>query len=66
MNTKTNDFQNGRAGFNTTIDLNKEVHQVAVSFYVKNVDLISLRQKYNYKEYEGENDRNERKCLLDR
>jgi hypothetical protein len=36
----------------------KKMHQGHVSFYVKNVDLISLRQKYDYKEHEGKNDKN--------
>lgn len=31
----------------------KEVHEGDVSFYIKNVDLTYLRQKYNYKEYKG-------------
>jgi hypothetical protein len=47
-NTKTNIFQKGSEGFMTTIDLNQKknrVHQGDVSLYVKNVDLISLRQK---------------------
>jgi hypothetical protein len=34
--------------------VNKKVHQGDVSAYVKTVDLISLVQKYNYKEHEGE------------
>jgi hypothetical protein len=29
-----------------------------MSAYVENVDLISLRQTYNYREHEGKNDRN--------
>jgi hypothetical protein len=29
------------------------MHQGDVSVYVKNVDLISLRKKYNYMEHEG-------------
>jgi hypothetical protein len=36
-----------------------------VSFYIKNVDLTSLRQKYNYKEHDGKIDRNRHKLLLD-
>jgi hypothetical protein len=56
---KTNIFQEGRAGFKATIYLNKKkVHQGNVSAYVENVDLISLRQMYNYREHEGKNDKN--------
>jgi hypothetical protein len=36
----------------------EKVLQGDVSFNVKNVDLTSLRQKSNCKQYEGENDRN--------
>jgi hypothetical protein len=36
----------------------KNVSQGDVSFYVKNADLISLKQYYNYTEYEGKNDKN--------
>jgi hypothetical protein len=36
----------------------KKVLQGDVSFYVRNLDLISLRQKYNYKKHEGKHDRN--------
>jgi hypothetical protein len=43
----------------------QQIHKGDVSFYVKNIDLISLRQKYNYKENEGKNDRNRNKLLLD-
>jgi hypothetical protein len=57
--TKTNIFQEGSAEFKTTIDLNKkEVHQGDVYAYVENVDLISLRQTYNYREREGKSDKN--------
>jgi hypothetical protein len=35
----------------------KKVRQGHVSVYVNNVDLISLRQKYDYKERERKNDR---------
>jgi hypothetical protein len=52
-NKKTNVFQEGSAGFKATTDLNKKVHEVAVSFYVKNIDLFSIRQKYNCKEFGG-------------
>jgi hypothetical protein len=44
----------GSAGFKATIDLNKKVHPGDVSLFIKNVDLISLRQKYNYMKHEGE------------
>jgi hypothetical protein len=37
------------------------VQQGDVSAYVKNVDLISLKQKYNYKEHEGKIDKNSQK-----
>jgi hypothetical protein len=49
-----------------TIDLNthKKIHQDDVSFYIKNVGLIFLRQKYKYKEYEEKNDTTERRKLL--
>jgi hypothetical protein len=57
-NTKANIFQEGCAGFKVTIDMNKTNHQNDVSFHVKNVDLISLRQKCM--EYEGKNDKNRR------
>jgi hypothetical protein len=40
------------------------MHQDDVSFYVKNVGLIFLRQKYKYYEYEGKNDTTERRKLL--
>jgi hypothetical protein len=43
-NRKANIFQKGSAGFGATIDL-KKVHQGYISFHVKNVELISLRQK---------------------
>jgi hypothetical protein len=43
----------------------KNVRQGDVFFYVKNVDLIPLRQKYNYKVHEGKNYRNGHKVLLD-
>jgi hypothetical protein len=33
--------------------MKKQGHQGDVSVYVKNVDLISLRQKNNYMEHEG-------------
>jgi hypothetical protein len=36
------------------------VHQGHVSVYVKNVDLISPRQQYKYKEHEGKKDKNRR------
>jgi hypothetical protein len=50
---KTNIFQEGRAGFKVKINLNKKkVHQNDVSVYVKNIDLISLKQKYK-EEHEG-------------
>jgi hypothetical protein len=32
----------------------KNVHQGDIFVYVWNVDMISLRQKYNYTEYEAE------------
>jgi hypothetical protein len=32
----------------------KEVHKDDVSFYVKNVDLIYVREKYSNKEHKGE------------
>jgi hypothetical protein len=60
-NTQTNIFQVGSAGFKAAIDWSrKKVHQGDVSFYVRNVDLIPLMQKYKYKEHEGNNDRNKR------
>jgi hypothetical protein len=67
MNTKTKIFRGESAGFKATIDLNKKkAHQDDVSFYVKNVDLISLRQKYKYKEHEGKMTETDRcKLLLD-
>jgi hypothetical protein len=49
---KANIFQKRSARFKVTIDLNKEVHTNNVPSYVKNVNLISLRQRYRYKEYE--------------
>jgi hypothetical protein len=63
--TKTDIFQEGSAGFKATIGLNKkkQVHQGDVSEYVENVDLISLRRTYNYREHEGKNDKS--KLLLD-
>jgi hypothetical protein len=65
--TKTNIFQEGSAGFKATIGLNKKkVHEGVVSAYVENVDLISLRQTYNYREQEGKTIKTEgRKLLLD-
>jgi hypothetical protein len=53
---KTNIFQEESAGIKAMINLSKKekVHQSDVSVYVKNADLISPRQKYNYKEHEGE------------
>jgi hypothetical protein len=48
-------FSKRGAEFKATIDM-KKVHQGHVSGYVNNVDLIYLRQKYNYEEYEGKND----------
>jgi hypothetical protein len=64
--TKTDIFQEGSAGFKATIGLNKKkVHPYNVSAYVENVDLISLRQTYNYREHEGRNDKDGRKLLLD-
>jgi hypothetical protein len=56
--TKTNIFQEESAGFKATTGLKKKVHQGDVSAYVGNVDLISLRQKYNYREHEKKNDKN--------
>jgi hypothetical protein len=51
----------GSAAFKATIDLyKKKVHQDHVSVYVKNVDLLSLRQQYKYMEHEGKNDKNRR------
>jgi hypothetical protein len=51
---KTDIFQEGSAGFKATIGLNKKkVHQSDVSAYVENVEVISVRQTYNYKEHEG-------------
>jgi hypothetical protein len=44
-NKKANIFQKGRQDFKAAIDLNKKVHQGGVSFYVKIVDLISLRHQ---------------------
>jgi hypothetical protein len=59
-------FQEGNAGFKAMIDMNKrKVNQGDVSVYVKNVNLTYLTQKYNYKEHEGNPDRNRRKLLLD-
>jgi hypothetical protein len=39
----------------------KKVDQDHVSVYVKNVDLISLREQYKHMEHEGKNDKNRRK-----
>jgi hypothetical protein len=56
-----NIFQEGNPGFKATISLNKKkVHQGDVSFYIKNVDLISLKQKYNHENTMEKNDRNRR------
>jgi hypothetical protein len=55
--TKTNIFQEVSAEFKATIGLKKKVHEGDVSAYVENVDLISPRQLYNYKEHEGKNDK---------
>jgi hypothetical protein len=64
--TKTDIFQEGSAGFKATIGLNrKNVHECDVSAYVENVDLISLRRTYNYREHEGKNNKNGCKLLLD-
>jgi hypothetical protein len=55
-NTKANIFQKGNAGFKATIDLNKKkkkVRQGGVSVYVKIVDLISLRDQFQYKKNKG-------------
>jgi hypothetical protein len=42
------------------------LHQGDISVYVKNIDLISLRQKYYYKEHEGKTMEKEgHKLLLD-
>jgi hypothetical protein len=42
------------------------MHQGDVSVYVKNLDLISLRQQYKYMENERKNNRNrERELLVD-
>jgi hypothetical protein len=52
--TKANIFQKGSAAFKAMIDQNKKkVDQDHVSVYVKNVDLISLRQQYKHMEHEG-------------
>jgi hypothetical protein len=41
------------------------VHQGDVSFYIKNVDLISLKQKYNYENIREKTIETEgHKCLL--
>jgi hypothetical protein len=56
-NTKTNIFQKGIAAFKATIEINKKGHHADVSAHAKDVDLISLRQKCNYKGYKGENGR---------
>jgi CCR4-NOT transcriptional regulation complex NOT5 subunit len=64
--TKVKFFQKGSAGFKATIDPNKNEHQADVSFYVMDVDIISLRQKLNYMEHEGKTIETERrKFLLD-
>jgi hypothetical protein len=47
-----NIFQDGSAGFKATIDKKKVLHGHVYS-YVKNVDLISIRQEYDYKEHGG-------------
>jgi hypothetical protein len=60
--TKANIFQEESAGFKATIGLNNKnkMHEGDVSAYVENVDVISLRQTYNYREHEGKNDKNRR------
>jgi hypothetical protein len=64
-NTKSNFWQKENAEFKATTDLQRNMHQ-DVYFYVKNVDLISPRQKCNYMEYEGKNDTTDwRKFLQD-
>jgi hypothetical protein len=61
MDTKTDIFQEGSAGFKATVGLNKKkVHQGDISAYVENADLISLRRTCNYSEHEGKNDKNRR------
>jgi hypothetical protein len=53
-NKKTNICQEGSTGLKATVVLNKnKVRENDVSFYVNNVGLISLRQKYNCKKHEG-------------
>jgi hypothetical protein len=56
----TNIFQGGSAGFKVMMDV-KRMHQGYVSIYVRNVDLITLSHKCNYKELEEKkNDGNRR------
>jgi hypothetical protein len=55
----------GSAGFKATIDMEKKVHQGDVSVFVKNVDLIYLRQKYKEHEREKTTETDGRKLLLD-
>jgi hypothetical protein len=57
-NTKTKIFQEGSEAFKPAIDPRKKYITVTTLFYVKNVDLISLRKKYNYKEHEEKIDTN--------
>jgi hypothetical protein len=59
-NTKASIFQKGSAGFETTIDPEKKMHQGLVSVYVKFVDLISLKHQCRYMEREGKNCKNRR------
>jgi hypothetical protein len=57
-NTEANIFQKEKAGFKTTIELNKKkVHQGDFSVYVKFVGLISQRHQYEYIEHKGKNDK---------
>jgi hypothetical protein len=60
-NMKTNIYQEGCTGLRATIDLNREkVHQTDVSFYAKNVSLISLKQSITVRNTRGKRDRNRR------
>jgi hypothetical protein len=52
--------------FKAVIDLNKKkMHEDNTSPYVRNVDLIYVRQQYKYREHEEENDKTDgRKFML--
>jgi hypothetical protein len=59
-NTKTSIIQKGGAGFKATINLNEE----DVYADLEGAILVSLRQTYNYRNYEGSSDRNRQIIIM--